>query len=188
MEDSRGDGEQVGGQRRRCQLSLKSSPSSSPSAPACSPFRTFHKELATENWELGTGNDEELRTKNYNQEQRTRTKNQEQEPRTKNQEQEPRTKNKNREQGTEHRTRTKDKNEEQQQRTKTKNTRGGAAGQHLSTRPIGPSYRMNVPLRRSSIAWTISARVFMTIGPCQATGSSIGLPDTSRNLIPWSPA
>src|SRR5207247_1557898 len=28
----------------------------------------------------------------------------------------------------------------------------------------------------------------MTIGPCQATGSSIGLPETSRNRMPSSPA
>src|SRR5207244_9856744 len=47
---------------------------------------------------------------------------------------------------------------------------------------------MNLPVSSSEIAWRNSACVFMTIGPYQATGSSIGLPDTSRNRIPSSPA
>ena len=47
---------------------------------------------------------------------------------------------------------------------------------------------MNVPLRSSATACCSSAFVFMTIGPYQATGSSIGLPDTSRKRMPSSPA
>src|SRR5213592_4784145 len=47
---------------------------------------------------------------------------------------------------------------------------------------------MNVPSRSSAYAcWSCSC-VFMTIGPYHATGSSIGLPDTSRNRMPSSPA
>jgi hypothetical protein len=46
---------------------------------------------------------------------------------------------------------------------------------------------MNVPLRSSVTACCSSACVFMTIGPYQATGSSIGLPETSRKRIPSSP-
>ena len=47
---------------------------------------------------------------------------------------------------------------------------------------------MNVPLRSSETACCNSACVFMTIGPYQATGSWIGLPDTSRKRMPLSPA
>ena len=47
---------------------------------------------------------------------------------------------------------------------------------------------MNLPVSSSEIAWRNSACVFMTIGPYHATGSSIGLPDTSRNRMPSSPA
>ena len=47
---------------------------------------------------------------------------------------------------------------------------------------------MKVPLRSSATACWISAWVFMTIGPYQATGSRIGLPETSRNRMPSSPA
>jgi len=47
---------------------------------------------------------------------------------------------------------------------------------------------MNVPSRSSSIACRICSFVFITIGPYQATGSSIGWPDTSRKRIPCSPA
>ena len=52
----------------------------------------------------------------------------------------------------------------------------------------GLVYLMNVPLLNSIRAWRSSSRVFITIGPYQATGSSIGLPDTSRNRMPSSPA
>ena len=45
-------------------------------------------------------------------------------------------------------------------------------------------YLMNSPLRSSLIAWRISACVFITIGPCQATGSRIGFPETSRKRRP----
>ena len=48
--------------------------------------------------------------------------------------------------------------------------------------------RMNAPVRKSAIACRISACVFITIGPCQATGSRIGLPETSRKRMPSSPA
>ncbi len=43
---------------------------------------------------------------------------------------------------------------------------------------------MNVPLRSSLTACCSSACVFITIGPYHATGSSIGLPDTSRKRMP----
>src|SRR5262249_32734268 len=46
----------------------------------------------------------------------------------------------------------------------------------------------NVPWRSSLNACSSSDSVFITIGPYHATGSSIGLPDTSRNRIPSSPA
>src|SRR6185436_15580649 len=58
---------------------------------------------------------------------------------------------------------------------------------YLPDLPYLPS-SMNVPLRRSVSACCSSAFVFITIGPYHATGSSIGLPDTSRNRIPSSPA
>ena len=48
--------------------------------------------------------------------------------------------------------------------------------------------RINVPLRSSAIAWRSSAWVFITIGPCQATGSSIGAPEISKNRTPLGPA
>src|SRR5262249_48934563 len=47
---------------------------------------------------------------------------------------------------------------------------------------------MNVPSFNSANARSSSACVFITIGPYQATGSSIGLPDTNRKRIPSSPA
>src|SRR5438128_6727969 len=47
---------------------------------------------------------------------------------------------------------------------------------------------MKVPFRRSLNACCSSCCVFITIGPYHATGSSIGLPETSRNRIPSSPA
>ena len=47
---------------------------------------------------------------------------------------------------------------------------------------------MNVPSRNCATACCSSACVFITIGPYQATGSPIGLPETSRNLMPSSPA
>ena len=46
----------------------------------------------------------------------------------------------------------------------------------------------NVPCLYSSKAALSSSFVFMTIGPYQATGSPIGLPDIRRNLTPSSPA
>src|SRR5215475_8085871 len=46
----------------------------------------------------------------------------------------------------------------------------------------------NVPRSRSSNACRSSSCVFITIGPYQATGSSIGFPETRRNRIPSSPA
>ena len=67
--------------------------------------------------------------------------------------------------------------------------------------PVGPCHgarwggvfaqctgRINVPLRSSAIAWRSSAWVFITIGPCQATGSSIGAPEISKNRTPCGPA
>src|SRR6478609_435569 len=47
---------------------------------------------------------------------------------------------------------------------------------------------MNEPFLSSLKACCNSDFVFITIGPYQATGSSSGRPDTSRNLIPSSPA
>jgi len=47
---------------------------------------------------------------------------------------------------------------------------------------------MNVPLFRSFMAWRSSAWVFITMGPCQATGSAIGAPEISRNRTPSGPA
>ena len=58
----------------------------------------------------------------------------------------------------------------------------------------GPSQRpiqrclMKSPVCSSAIAWRSCSCVFITIGPYHATGSSIGLPDTSRNRIPSSAA
>ena len=51
-----------------------------------------------------------------------------------------------------------------------------------------PAYLMNVPARSSLIACRSSACVFITIGPYHATGSSSGLPETSRKRMPSSPA
>jgi drug/metabolite transporter (DMT)-like permease len=47
--------------------------------------------------------------------------------------------------------------------------------------------RMKVPLRRSRIAWRNSSWVFITMGPCQATGSCSGAPAISRNRTPSGP-
>jgi hypothetical protein len=47
---------------------------------------------------------------------------------------------------------------------------------------------INAPVCSSAIAWRNSSWVFITIGPYQATGSSIGLPDTSRKRMPSPPA
>lgn len=47
---------------------------------------------------------------------------------------------------------------------------------------------MNVPLFNSRIARCNSRCVFITMGPCQATGSSSGLPEMSRKRIPSGPA
>ena len=68
-------------------------------------------------------------------------------------------------------------------------TRGGVG----AVERVGRSRRlhlllMKVPLRSSPTACCSSACVFMTIGPYQATGSSIGLPETSRKRMPSSPA
>ena len=43
---------------------------------------------------------------------------------------------------------------------------------------------INVPFSKSSNASLSSSRVFMTIGPYQAIGSPIGLPDTRRKRRP----
>ena len=66
------------------------------------------------------------------------------------------------------------------QRGMLRRTRAGAAGV--------TNYLMNVPLRSSENACCNSACVFITIGPCQATGSAIGLPETRRKRMPSSPA
>src|SRR5687767_2560523 len=50
------------------------------------------------------------------------------------------------------------------------------------------SHLINVPFCRSFISCCSCAFVFITIGPYQATGSSIGFPETSRNRMPSSPA
>ena len=47
---------------------------------------------------------------------------------------------------------------------------------------------MKVPSCNSETACRSCSCVFITIGPYHATGSSIGLPDTSRNRMPSSPA
>src|SRR3979411_1089565 len=47
---------------------------------------------------------------------------------------------------------------------------------------------MRVPLRSSATACCSSACVFITIGPYQATGSSIGLPPTTRKPMAPLPA
>jgi len=59
--------------------------------------------------------------------------------------------------------------------------------------PAGGSYSCesgfrNVPASNSSNARRSSSWVFITIGPYHATGSPSGLPDTSRNRTPSSPA
>src|SRR5205823_4284551 len=61
----------------------------------------------------------------------------------------------------------------------------------FETRPYkarGQRCLMKVPSRSSATALCSSACVFITIGPCQATGSSIGLPETRRKRMPSSPA
>ena len=47
---------------------------------------------------------------------------------------------------------------------------------------------MKVPLFNSLIACCSSAWVFITIGPCHATGSFKGFPEISRNRTPFGPA
>src|SRR5713226_806082 len=47
---------------------------------------------------------------------------------------------------------------------------------------------MKSPDCSSFIAWRSCSCVFITMGPYHATGSSIGLPDTSRKRMPASPA
>jgi len=47
---------------------------------------------------------------------------------------------------------------------------------------------MKLPACSSDIACRSSSCVFITMGPYQATGSSIGLPETSKNRMPSSPA
>src|ERR1051326_7328371 len=66
----------------------------------------------------------------------------------------------------------------------------GARGQLATVRQFFGIHvhLMKVPLRSSVKACCSSASVFITIGPYQATGSSIGLPDTSKNRTPSSPA
>ena len=62
---------------------------------------------------------------------------------------------------------------------------------HRACAPGSPSQARsarNVPRCNSSKACRSCSCVFITIGPYQATGSSIGVPDTSRNRTPSSPA
>lgn len=70
--------------------------------------------------------------------------------------------------------------------------RAGGAGDSKCPHPSKFSStqrcRMNVPPCRSAIACLSCSCVFITIGPYQATGSSIGLPDTSRKRMPSVPA
>src|SRR5207244_1287759 len=47
---------------------------------------------------------------------------------------------------------------------------------------------MNVPSFSSANAWRSCACVFITMGPYQATGSSMGVPETRRKRMPSSPA
>ena len=47
---------------------------------------------------------------------------------------------------------------------------------------------MKVPFLRSEKAFANSSLVFITMGPCHATGSLIGLPATNKNLTPSPPA
>src|SRR6266550_2404580 len=47
---------------------------------------------------------------------------------------------------------------------------------------------MKVPRRSSSYAVCSSSCVFITIGPCHATCSCSGCPDTSKNRMPCAPA
>src|SRR6185436_12937283 len=49
-------------------------------------------------------------------------------------------------------------------------------------------FLMNLPCRSSENASCNCSWVFITMGPYQATGSSIGLPETRRKRIPSSPA
>ena len=46
---------------------------------------------------------------------------------------------------------------------------------------------MNVPLRKSLKACASSAWVFITMGPCHATGSWIGFPDINKKRTPSFP-
>src|SRR5688572_14809771 len=50
------------------------------------------------------------------------------------------------------------------------------------------AHLINVPRSSSAKASCSSCCVFITIGPPHATGSSSGLPETSRNRIPSAPA
>jgi hypothetical protein len=61
---------------------------------------------------------------------------------------------------------------------------------HRPAQKLGSTQRclMKVPSCRSAIACLSCSCVFITIGPYQATGSSIGWPDTRRNRIPSGPA
>ena len=47
---------------------------------------------------------------------------------------------------------------------------------------------INAPVCSSAIACRSCSCVFITMGPYQATGSSIGLPETNRKRIPSGPA
>ncbi len=53
---------------------------------------------------------------------------------------------------------------------------------------VRPSDLMIGSALQSLTAVMSSSRVFITIGPCQATGSRMGDPDTRRKRTPWSPA
>ena len=46
-----------------------------------------------------------------------------------------------------------------------------------------PLYLMKVPCLYSSKAIRSSSRVFITIGPCHATGSPMGLPEIRLGLV-----
>src|SRR5437764_2110263 len=55
-------------------------------------------------------------------------------------------------------------------------------------RDLCPYFFRNVPCCSSLNAFCSCSCVFITMGPYHATGSSKGLPDTSKNRIPSSPA
>jgi hypothetical protein len=66
--------------------------------------------------------------------------------------------------------------------------RARAWGRGLEADAGHPFFLMKVPSRSSWAATRSSSRVFMTIGPCQATGSPMGRPETRMNRTPSRPA